>query len=400
MTQQRSLWFVRLALMGVWGLAGGLVLVLSPNEVLPLVRIRFATIPALIWAVTGLILLLLAIALRPKPHTNTRIAGDLIHAAHYFTEGVAVLNAKGAVVWSNQVAEHVMLSDGHPNSAIMNLVERAQANQRVTLQPIDVNENLRYAIQAIPQPDGQTLTLLCRPIRASEERRFYKNFIHRIVHDMRNPLAAIIAHASNLQQSPSVDEAGWRKSASTIEGEAQRLARLVDSMLFDARLAYVPLQPQRLDLVDVLEEALFARDEEAMEHGKSIELEAPSGSLILEADRDLLVRAFVNIIDNSLKYSGPEGHVRIEVDRGASGYIIRFVDNGDGIPPEYLPHRIFEPLVRGRSQGSGSGLGLSITKKIIEMHQGSINASSEIGTGTTMTVRLPLNLIDQGDSYG
>ncbi|PJF24117.1 MAG: hypothetical protein CUN53_19450, partial [Phototrophicales bacterium] len=174
---------------------------------------------------------------------------------------------------------------------------------------------------------------------------------------MRNPLAAIIGHAANLRQSVAVEPENWRKSAVTIEDEAQRLARLVDSMLFDARLAYVPLALGMLDLADVLEEALYAHDERAQRDGKSLEMDAPPGSMPLEGDRDLLVRAFENLIDNGLKYSGADGRVSIRLEAQPSQYVIQFVDNGEGIPAEYLPDRIFEPLVRARSHGSGSGLG-------------------------------------------
>jgi signal transduction histidine kinase len=160
-------------------------------------------------------------------------------------------------------------------------------------------------------------------------------------------------------------------------------------MLFDARLAYVPLNVQPLDLVDLLEEAIFAQEERALREGKTLHMDTPTQTMRMEGDRDLLVRAFENLIDNSLKYSGEGGRLTILLDATPGGYAIRFKDNGEGIPPEYLPDRIFEPLVRARAQGSGSGLGLSIVRKIIEMHGGSISAQSRLGVGTTMLVELP-----------
>ena len=115
---------------------------------------------------------------------------------------------------------------------------------------------------------------------------------------------------------------------------------------------------------------------------------SPPGPMRLEGDRDLLVRAFENLIDNSLKYSGADGRLHISLQTEPNAFVIQFADNGEGIPAEYLPDRIFEPLVRARSQGSGSGLGLSTVRKIIEMHGGTITAQSREGAGTTMTVRL------------
>ena len=221
-----------------------------------------------------------------------------------------------------------------------------------------------------------------------EKNTFYENFIRRIVHDLRNPLAAIIGHAANLSQAPTVEPEAWRKSIHTIENEAQRLTRLVDSMLFDARLAYVPLQPQTIDFADVLEEALYTHEDRAAREGKSLSLNVPPNPTPFEGDRDLLLRAFENLIDNSLKYSREGCAVTVRLIDAPTYYVVTVQDNGDGIPPDYLPERIFEPLVRARQAGSGSGLGLSIVRKIIEMHGGSINAQSRLGTGTTMTVRL------------
>ncbi|MFN8419184.1 MAG: sensor histidine kinase [Anaerolineae bacterium] len=101
------------------------------------------------------------------------------------------------------------------------------------------------------------------------------------------------------------------------------------------------------------------------------------------------MRALGNLVDNSLKYAKSGAQVRIVLETNAGVYQLRVIDTGDGIPPDYLPNRIFEPLVRARKDGiSGGGLGLSIVKKIVEMHGGAITAESEIGQGTTMTITL------------
>jgi signal transduction histidine kinase len=175
----------------------------------------------------------------------------------------------------------------------------------------------------------------------------------------------------------------------TIETEAQRLTRLVDSLLFDARLSYVPPASEKLDLLDVIEEVYFQHDERAIREGKIIEIDSSLKVAPLEADRDLLVRAISNLVDNSLKYSAVGASVRISLELSADQYLLKVSDTGDGIAPEYLPDKIFEALVRGRPHDGGSGLGLSIVKKIVELHHGSISAESIVGKGTTITVWLP-----------
>lgn len=355
----------------------------------PLVSLTFTSEIALVWLMTGAGLVLVGVlGLLRSRSSGEQWISRFESVSTYLNEGVLLCNAKGKVRWHNEAGSE-LLDNGELNQNLRTLLKRAQTSGRVAIQTVSLREGARYSAQAFPL-DYQTYALVCRPLQSGKsENSFYENFIRRIVHDMRNPLAAIIGHAGNMRQSASVEPESWRKSVTTIESEAQRLARLVDSMLFDARLAYVPLTLQTLDLADVLEEAIYAHDERAQQEGKTLEMDAPPGPMRMDGDRDLLARAFENLIDNSLKYSGQEGRLHIRLENEAANYIIQFADNGEGIPPEFLPDRIFEPLVRARSHGSGSGLGLSTVRKIIEMHGGTITAQSKLNAGTTMTVRLP-----------
>jgi signal transduction histidine kinase len=372
----------------LWIVLTLVLLAASQTAGTPLVTIRFASTGVIVWIMSGVGLALLAIlrVIRSRTSGGAWIA-RFESLSMYLNEGVLVADRRGRVRWHNEAARD-LLDGAALNANVLGLLKRAQSSERITIQTLALREGQRVSVQAFPLDRG-SCALVCRPLQGGTQNAFYENFIRRIVHDMRNPLAAIIGHAANLRQSVAVEPENWRKSAVTIEDEAQRLARLVDSMLFDARLAYVPLALGMLDLADVLEEALYAHDERAQRDGKSLEMDAPPGSMPLEGDRDLLVRAFENLIDNGLKYSGADGRVSIRLEAQPSQYVIQFVDNGEGIPAEYLPDRIFEPLVRARSHGSGSGLGLSIVRKIIEMHGGTITAQSRLGMGTTMTVCLP-----------
>lgn len=355
---------------------------------IPLIAVRFNSGGGFIWMLAGIGLFLLGIlSLLRSRSSRSQWISRFEALSVYLNEGVAICDTKGRVHWHNDTAKH-LLQNGSLNPNLRVLIKRAQTNKGIALQTLAVGEGMRYAVQALPL-DRRTFALISRPLQSgSQLNTFYENFIRRIVHDMRNPLAAIIGHAANMRQSASIEPEAWRKSVGTIETEAQRLARLVDSMLFDARLAYVPLELKQLDLADVLEEAIYAQDERAQREGKTLEMDAPPGPMRIEADRDLLVRAFENIIDNSLKYSGADGRLHVSLQTEPNAYVIQFADNGEGIPTEYLPDRIFEPLVRARSHGSGSGLGLSTVRKIIEMHGGTVTAQSREGVGTTMTVRL------------
>lgn len=365
---------------------GGLLLIDALYSGAPLLIVRFADYPVIVYLASGLLLIiLLASAFARRAHDT---AAQLQAAAPYLADAVFICTPRGRIRWQNAAAHDLLNADRLPDPLIA-LIARAKKTRRVTTQTISLREGVRCAAQAVPL-DGATMALICRALQSETSKTtFYENFIRRIVHDMRNPLAGIIGHAANLSAAPTIEADAWRKSAATIEGEAQRLARLVDSMLFDARLAYVPLEATSLDLIDVLEEAVYAHDERAQREGKAIALEAPPAPMRFHGDRDLLTRAFENLIDNSLKYSNGNGRLTVRAEIAPQAYTIAFKDNGSGIPPEYLPDRIFEPLVRARPQGSGSGLGLSIVRKIVEMHGGSVTAASRVGEGTTMLIRLP-----------
>ncbi|MCK6576929.1 MAG: HAMP domain-containing histidine kinase [Anaerolineae bacterium] len=373
----------------LWGALTVYLLSLADQFSLTLISIRFASTLVIVWLMSGVGLLLVAVLNLARSRRLARHRLRQFQAmASALNEGLIWVNSRGKVLWHSDPAADLLDARGELDPQAADLLDRAGETGRTLLQTIPIGEAGR-SLQAIPLERG-TYALICRPVQASaSQNTFYENFIRRIVHDMRNPLAAIIGHASNLSQSSADDPESWRRSARTIEDEAQRLTRLVDSMLFDARLAYVPLQLQPLDLADLLEEAVYAQDERALREGKTLQVEAPSSGRVVRGDRDLLVRAFENLIDNSLKYSGANGRLQIRLEDVNGVYRIQFMDNGEGIPPEYLPDRIFEPLVRARSHGSGSGLGLSIVRKIIAMHGGMITVQSRVGVGTTMTIDLP-----------
>jgi signal transduction histidine kinase len=305
-------------------------------------------------------------------------------------EGVAICSRRGQVRWVNEAGRGLLLEGGALHPQVMSVLARAVQTRKATLQGVALTERTRMTVQAIPER-GQVL-LIARPAQdESSQAQFYERFMRRIVHDMRNPLAAIIAHAENLRTTPAGSPAVDRKAAQIIADEAVRLTRLVDSLLFDARLTYVPLNTEALDLADLLQEAIYAFEERAAEEDKPIRLETPAAGVTAEVDHDLLLRAIGNLLDNSLKYSPSGAPIVVTLQADASQITMTVADHGDGIPPEYLPTRIFEPLVRARPRetGSGSGLGLSIVKKTMDLHGGRVRAESRLGEGTQITLWLP-----------
>ena len=306
-------------------------------------------------------------------------------------EGVALLDPRLRVRFANDIADRQIVKGDSVEAGVAQLVRRARDMGKVAAQSMTVDEQ-RVTVQALPLPNGE-IGIVTRPqTNENSATEFYERFMRRIVHDMRNPLAAIIAHASNLRTAPDFDRTNAERAAQTIENEAQRLTRLVDSILFDARLSHLPLVLEAIDLADIIEEVYYQHDERAEREGKTLEFETPPTPLPLDGDRDLLVRAVSNLVDNSLKYSPLGSRVRIVGERTSNHVVVKVIDNGEGIPPEYLPDRVFESMVRVKPRDgiTGSGLGLNIVRKIAQMHGGAISAESVLGRGTTMTLVLPL----------
>lgn len=126
--------------------------------------------------------------------------------------------------------------------------------------------------------------------------------------------------------------------------------------------------------------------------GISVKLQGP-GRLTLMGDQDQLIRLFLNLLDNAVKYTPQGGEVSVTIARDGTNAAIAVKDTGPGIGPEHIPH-IFERFyrvdkARSRSEG-GSGLGLAIAKHIVQLHGGSIKVESELGRGSTFIVELPL----------
>ena len=117
----------------------------------------------------------------------------------------------------------------------------------------------------------------------------------------------------------------------------------------------------------------------------------PGEEVFVIGDYDLLKQAILNVVDNAIKFTPVGGRVWLGVSYGSSGAVVEVSDNGQGIPPEVLPH-IMEPFYKNgtsRLRG-GAGLGLAIVKQVVELHSGRVQVESQVGAGTTVKLFFPL----------
>jgi signal transduction histidine kinase len=231
-----------------------------------------------------------------------------------------------------------------------------------------------------------TLTDITRQRRMQEEMA---DLLRMVSHDLRTPLTAIQLRAQRLARA--LAEGGKeRETAEAMAAGCRRMDAMIKELVEWGRLGVglVELEPKPVELAPLLS-GLVARNAPAVDAAR-LELAIPEGFPPIRADPDRLERVFLNLITNALKYSPPETRVRVEAERADGEARIRVIDRGAGIAPEDRD-RIFDRFYRSRTgqQAEGLGLGLFITKRLVEAHHGRLLVRSELGRGSTFEVRLP-----------
>ncbi|HWI37271.1 MAG TPA: ATP-binding protein [Burkholderiales bacterium] len=232
-------------------------------------------------------------------------------------------------------------------------------------------------------------------LREREEADQRKDeFLAMLAHELRNPLAPIRNTISILRLSNGKQPASqlWEM----MERQVGHMVRLVDDLLEVSRITRgkIELRKDRVELSLVIASAVETSRPlvEAGNHRLSITL--PGDSLVVEGDATRLAQVFANLLNNAAKYTDPGGEISLSAAREEGQVVVRVRDNGIGIAAEALP-RIFDMFMQaglpGRNVQPGLGIGLTLAKSLVELHEGSISATSAgPGQGSEFIVRLPL----------
>jgi signal transduction histidine kinase len=223
-------------------------------------------------------------------------------------------------------------------------------------------------------------------------------FVAGVSHELRTPVAVIASAGENLADGIVADKEMVRQYGRVVRDEGRRLAEMVEQVL-DFAGSYSGRRAYRLEDVDVpsvARECLSAIRPALDEAGAVIDSTVDPGLPSVRADRSALRRALLNLLQNAIKYGGdsPRIGLRVAAARGSGRPEVQIVveDHGLGISPAER-ERIFEPFVRGEEaqarQIRGSGLGLSLVKRIVEAHSGRISVTSTPGQGSTFVIALP-----------
>lgn len=267
------------------------------------------------------------------------------------------------------------------------LTEMEQITQKFAGGQMDA----RLPMSDIPELNGlgASFNRMAASLEGVEARR--REVIGDMTHELRTPLTVVRGYLEELadgeiEASPEI----YRRLAK----ETRRLERLVNDLqeLSKAEAGYLPINIQRVNLRPLLESLVEKFTDQLLEDGPALVLQCPSVLPPVLADIDRTEQVLVNLLGNAVRYTN-EGSITIRVGTEGSQLWIAVIDTGIGIAPENLPH-VFErfwraDLSRDRHSG-GTGIGLTISRRLIELQGGQIQVESELGVGSTFRFFLPL----------
>jgi two-component system, OmpR family, sensor kinase len=221
----------------------------------------------------------------------------------------------------------------------------------------------------------------------SDQADIRLRFIRRLDHELKNPLTAIRAGLANLdgRDSPAL---------SSVRTQVDRLARLTADLRKLADLETHPVEQEPVDLGQLLNELLALVQERPEASTCQIRLNIPRAPWPLPTiagDRDLILLALHNLVDNALKFSCSGNTIEIHAFEDGPSVAVEVADTGPGICEDELPH-LGEELYRGSATSGveGSGLGLALVRAIVARHRGAMTIRSRLGQGTVVTLRFPI----------
>jgi len=271
---------------------------------------------------------------------------------------------------------------------------------RVLAIGTDVTESVRLRLELTDEADAAVRASrerLLSELQVADERK--DEFLATLAHELRNPMAAISTALMLLESAGGDPERSARYHA-TAKRQMSHLARMVDDLLDVARITRgkIELRREPADLARLVQDAVAAARPALDARSHQVSVTIDSGAFDIQADATRIEQVIANLLSNAARYTEPGGRVAVELRhetlRGEPYGVLSVIDTGRGIPSDML-RKVFDPLTQvspSIDRGSGGlGLGLTLVRRLVEMHEGTVEAHSEgAGRGSTFVVRLPL----------
>ena len=269
----------------------------------------------------------------------------------------------------------------HPLDTILSRVQDIQSKDLAVGLP---EEPRPPELQQLADSLNSMLHRLDTAFRAREV------FVASISHDLKTPLTVLQGQIEVLLMEPSID-AETKQSLDRMAREVHRLVRMTNNLLLNAQLESNPIfTPEVVNLRELLEEV--ASEAQVLAEGLDLKV-STTEVVVIPGDYDLLKQMIINVVDNAIKFTPKGGSIKLVLSPKEGWAILEVADTGQGIPQEHLAH-VTEPFYKAdafrNSESRGVGLGLAIVQQIINLHGGQVEIHSREGTGTTVTMRLPL----------
>jgi two-component system phosphate regulon sensor histidine kinase PhoR len=328
------------------------------------------------------------------------------HVLEAMREGVLVLDAQGRLALVNPALRDMLLLgsdtigktplEATRNADLVRALSEAASGEAVAELAVSGLKPRRLLVNAGPLPGGAG-GLVAVFVDVTEMRQLEtmrRDFAANVSHELRTPLAAVAAATETLQAGALADPHSAKEFVGMIERNVLRLQRLLEDVLelsrIEAREFRLDLEPLELEPEALRVLGLF--DHRVVKKRIHLTTELPRGLGRVVADRRALEHILSNLVDNAVKYCQDGASIVVRAAPEGPNVRIAVIDTGPGIERKHLP-RLFERFYRvdpGRSRDvGGTGLGLSIVKHLAEAMGGSAAVESEIGRGTTFTIRLP-----------
>ncbi|HEY7470088.1 MAG TPA: ATP-binding protein [Acidimicrobiia bacterium] len=313
-------------------------------------------------------------------------------------QGTVLLDDDDRVIYANPAAVELLGSvpenlSGLTPFGFQSVVRECRSNRSPSSRVVEHGKPIRQLRgTATPYSDDRRILLVVADVtdreRAASIRR---DFVANASHELKTPVAAIIASSEALQVSLERGDSSSARFARQIESSSRQLDRLVTDLLDLSRLERDEPELDQLSLDHLVREEVERIRPMAEERGIAVTVEAEPVQ-VAGSRRDVAI-AVRNLLDNAVRYTDAGGSIGARLITVDGDAVLRVTDTGEGIPTRDLG-RVFERFYRvdnARSRATGgTGLGLAIVKHVVESHGGTVEAVSELGAGSTFTVHLPV----------
>lgn len=310
--------------------------------------------------------------------------------------GILFLNkSAGKLLHSEALAEGSTLKGNLLMNQIAELMNNAVKSSSVSTQKIEAGEDRQYLVYIAPIP-GQTeasLAVISDVTRLHKLERMRSEFVSNVTHELKTPLTSIRG-SIELLKSADRDKETRSYFYDVLDIEAERLQHLIDDMLVLSRIENAKDDPSACacSVADAILQCVERIQPAAAQNGITITTNLDE-DMYVSCSPTRLQQLFGNLIENAVKYNVPKGSVIISTAKQKKTAVIRVKDTGIGIAKEHFD-RLFERFYRVDASRSrevgGTGLGLSIVKHLAVLYGGEVSVESEVGEGSTFTVRMPL----------